>query len=557
MSSRCEFPWTVDRGLSTISYLRADSIAMPRALLLLFVISFTSSLYGQHSVDSLINELYKTIDSRDKIQSEKLKRIDSYKSELNNASANKQYELYQLLYSEYKSFIYDSAFTYAGKLLSMAHRLGDPVKIAEGKIKLSFVLVSSGLFKEAIDTLQTIRLERLPRETRVDYFYLMARTNYDLADFDADNFYSRQYTSRGNVLMDSAIALSDEGSTQFLWFTGLNNVRLHNMSAARDVFEKMMKLNLTDQEIAVVASTLSFTYFYSDQRIKAKEMLIIAAIADIRSSTKETLAMLNLADMLYKEGDIENAYNYVKIAMDDANFYGARHRKIQVAAVFPIIEGQRLSTVESQRRALILYASVITVLTILVVIFFIIIRKQFRKLKEADKIISEANHQLHEANHQLMDANKIKEEYVWYYFTVTADHIGKLDGLKKSLDLKLLTKKQDDIRFIVDSINIKRERDELYHNFDRVFLKLFPNFIEVFNSFFKEEDRIHLKEDQLMNTELRIFALIRMGIHDNEKIAKILDYSVTTIYTYKTRIRSKSILENDNFDRQIMNIRAI
>ena len=125
------------------------------------------------------------------------------------------------------------------------------------------------------------------------------------------------------------------------------------------------------------------------------------------------------------------------------------------------------------------------------------------------------------------------------------------------MDMKLMTKKMEDLRFAVDSINIKKERDDLYHNFDKVFLKLFPDFVTVFNSFFKEEDKVHPKDDHLLNTELRIFALIRMGIHDNDKIAKILDYSVTTIYTYKTRIRSKSLVPNEEFDRQIMNIRAI
>jgi DNA-binding NarL/FixJ family response regulator len=120
-----------------------------------------------------------------------------------------------------------------------------------------------------------------------------------------------------------------------------------------------------------------------------------------------------------------------------------------------------------------------------------------------------------------------------------------------------MTKKLDDLRFTVDSINIKKERDDLYHNFDMVFLKLFPDFVTIFNSFFKEEDRIILKDGQLLNTELRIFALVRMGIHDHEKIAKILDYSVTTIYTYKTRIRNKSTLANEEFEKQIMAIRAI
>jgi len=314
---------------------------------------------------------------------------------------------------------------------------------------------------------------------------------------------------------------------------------------------------LSDADFAVAASTLSFIYLYSSQPVKAKDMLLRAATADMRSSTKETLATLNLADMLYKEGDIDNAYKFVKIAMEDANFYGARHRKIQVAAVFPIIEGRQLSLVESKRKMLLLYSSVITLLTLVTIAFAIIIYKQFKNLREAKRVISQANDILTITNHQLEDANKIKEEYIWYYFNTTADYINKLDTLKKSMEMKLMTKKLDDLRFTVESINIKKEREDLYHNFDMVFLKLFPDFVTVFNSFFKEEDRIVLKEGQLLNTELRIFALFRMGIHDNEKIAKILDYSVTTIYTYKTRVRSKSVLPNEEFDRQIMTIRAI
>jgi hypothetical protein len=266
---------------------------------------------------------------------------------------------------------------------------------------------------------------------------------------------------------------------------------------------------------------------------------------------------MKLAEMLYQEGDIENAYKYVKTASEDAEFYGARQRKVQVAAIYPVIEGRHLSAVESKRKMLVVYSSLITLLAAVVIGFSIVFYKQNQKLQKARRIISKANVSLTETNHQLQDANKIKEEYIWYYFNTTAEYITKLDSLKKTLELKLMTKKLEDLRFAVDNINIKRERDELYHNFDRIFLKLFPDFVSVFNSLLKEEDRVSLKEGQLLNTELRIFALIRMGIHDHERIAKILDYSVTTIYTYKTRVRSKSILPGEEFDKRIMSIRAI
>jgi len=532
---------------------------MSTRVLLLFGLSLGLGLncaFAQSKPNSLLNQLNEVVANQGNYVKAKQQRIDQYKVEQQSKSAD-PFTTSLKIYDEYKSFIYDSAFNYARHLQAIAHKQHDPFKIAYSKIKLGFVLVSSGLFKETLDTLYTIRSAALPDSIRAEFYYLMARTHYDLCDFDADDFYSVQYTTLGHTYIDSAMALLSPQSSQYLLMSGLKNVRQHNMKKAQSDFEKMIgDFHLSDTDYAVAASTLSFIYKFGEPE-RSKAMLIRAAMADIRSCTKETLATLNLADMLYKEGDVEDAYTYVKIALDDANFYGARHRKIQVAAVFPIIEGQQLTMVESRRKMLLLYSSVITVLSLITIAFAVIIYKQFKNLREAKRIISDANDTLTETNHQLSDANKIKEEYIWYYFNTTADYINKLDTLKKSMDMKLMTKKMEDLRFTVDSINIKKERDDLYHNFDKVFLKLFPDFVTIFNSFFKEEDKVHPKEDHLLNTELRIFALIRMGIHDHEKIAKILDYSVATIYTYKTRIRSKSLLPNEEFDRQIMNIRAI
>jgi DNA-binding CsgD family transcriptional regulator len=294
-------------------------------------------------------------------------------------------------------------------------------------------------------------------------------------------------------------------------------------------------------------------------------------MADIRSSTKETLAMLNLAEVFYKEGEVKLAYSFVKQAMEDANYYGARHRKVQVASIFPLIEGDELSTVERQRKLLFMYAIAVTLLTVLTIVFVVIIFKQFRNLQAAKSAITDANNnlqnvntklvavndQLMEVNHKLTEANKIKEEYIGYYFNINTEYLEKIEAFRRSIDNKLMAKKFDDIKLVVNNINIKKEREDLYFSFDKVFLKLFPDFVTTFNSFFKEEDRIVLKEGQLLNTELRIFALIRMGIHDTEKIAKILDYSINTIYNYKARVKSKSTVPNDEFEKRINEIQAL
>jgi tetratricopeptide (TPR) repeat protein len=345
----------------------------------------------------------------------------------------------------------------------------------------------------------------------------------------------------------------------------MKHLRMNNFPAASADLERMLSaFTLTDASLAIAASTLGYIYQQQGRIEDAKLMLIRASMADNRSSTKETLAILNLAELLYKDGDVVRAYAYVKHAMDDANFYGARHRKIQVAAIFPIIEGNKLDTVDRQRKLLFAYALVITALSVITVVFAVIIYKQFKKIQEADKNIKEANASLQESNkllqevnNHLMEANKIKEEYIGFYFNINSEYLVKIEAFKQAIENKLMAKKYDDIRFVVNNINLKKEREDLYFSFDKIFLKLFPDFVTTFNSFFKEEDRIVLKEGQLLNTELRIFALIRMGIHDTEKIAKILDYSINTIYNYKARVKSKSLMPNEEFERRIMQIEAI
>jgi len=196
-------------------------------------------------------------------------------------------------------------------------------------------------------------------------------------------------------------------------------------------------------------------------------------------------------------------------------------------------------------------------LVIMVVAFAIIIYKQLQKLKLADKVILDVNHNLQESINKLNEANKIKEEYIGYYFNLISEYINKLDKFKRSVDNKLTTKRYEDIRILVNNINLTKEREELFINFDRAFLKIFPNFVDGYNALFSEENHVKLLPNQLLNTDLRIFALVRLGISDTEKIAHILEYSVNTIYNYKARIKGKSIISNDEFEDAIMAIKAI
>jgi len=534
---------------------------MKRTLLLVPFIFLFHLMCVAQGHDSLLQKLNTILDKKKDYDAQKLSRIDKLQQDLNNAvnpDLNFRYNIYLKLYEEYKSFNYDQAFHYAQKLQQTADALKDPVKIAYSRIKFGFILLSSGMFKETFDTLKMVNVKLLDVEARKEYYFLTGRTYYDLADFDKDNYYTPIYNVKAGKYIDSANALCNPKSFEYIYYNGLKFLKTNNIPQAIINLKELVKDHkLPDHKFAVTASTLSDIYIRNNEPDSAIDLLIPAAMADLRSSTKEAAAMTTLAQLLQKKGDMKNAYVYIKQALEDANNYGARQRKIQVSAILPTIAGERINYVEEQRRVLFFYASSLTVLAIIVVVFAVIIYKQLRKLRIADKVILEANHNLQESIVQLNEANTIKEEYIGYYFNLISEYINKLERFKRSVDNKLTTKRYDDIGIIVNNINLTKEREELFINFDKAFLKIFPNFVTGYNMLFSEENRIKLLPNQLLNTDLRIFALIRLGINDTEKIAHILEYSVNTIYNYKARIKAKSLISNDEFEDAIMAIKAI
>jgi DNA-binding CsgD family transcriptional regulator len=514
-----------------------------RYLNLVFFFLLVGPAYGQtgSSLETL-NEVIRNKSTYDKVRED---RITGYNAQLGakSISPEEQFRVLSRLCEEYKTYQYDSAFNVARLLQRLAYNTGDAVKICYSTNQLGFVLLSSGLFKETLDSLRNMSMVGMPDSIRVDYYLIMARTNYDLGDYNRDTYFAQKYLQLGNSYIDSAISLCPGQSYNHVYFRSLRNIKNENKSdAANDLIELLSRKELTSHQIAITASTLAFYYIAREQQDRAIELLARAAIEDIKTATKETTAISNLAELLYNKGDILPAYKYIQEAMEDATFYGARQRKAQVGSILPLIATAHLNNVEGQRKLWLTYSTLITALTVLALIFALIFFNQLKKRKVAEKA--------------LLESNRIKEEYIGYYFNVNSDYVNKIENFKRAIEMKLMTRKVDDIRLTLDNLNMKKEREDLYTSFDRIFLKLFPDFVVVFNSYFAEADKIQLKEGQLMNTELRIFALIRMGIHDTEKIARILDYSINTIYNYRARVKGRSLIANEEFEKKIMEIHA-
>jgi hypothetical protein len=536
--------------------------------ILLLALTFSLNTRSQDSIPILLTRLDHAIEASARYDSAKLLEITRLKTPLAAIATGDLptlYAHYDALCEAYKVFNYDSAFSYARQLQATAFRIGDPTRILSARLRLDFCLLSAGLFKETLDSLDKIHVQGAPDSLQADYYALVGRYYYDLGDFDNDGYNTPDYTRKGNNYMDSALRLYPQGSFNYSYYTGLRQIKMGDRTHAQTVFCRLLsRPDLTLHQLAVTTSTLSDIYINNGQPDTAIVLLIRAAIADIQSSTKETAAIFNLAQLLYKKGDVRNASSYIEIAIRDAIFYGARQRKVQVSAILPLIEGEKITRVEEQKAIFVTWSIIATILLLAVIALVIIVLRQVNRLQTAQDIITEAhikeqaaNQRLVEANNKLSEANKIKEEYIGYFFNADSESFDKIGQFKRALEQKIAYRKWDDVITLVNNTNLKKEKEELLRNFDKVFLKLFPDFIQRFNDMFREEDKIQLKDNELLNTDLRIFALIRMGIHENEKIARILEYSLNTINTYKTRIKNKSIVPNEEFEQRIMEILTV
>lgn len=282
--------------------------------------------------------------------------------------------------------------------------------------------------------------------------------------------------------------------------------------------------------------------------------------------------MQALASVLYETGDIEEAYRCIKSSMEDAMFCNARLRTYEVSKIFPIIDLAYQENVNKQKAELQLFLILVSILSFFLIIAVIYVYRQMKrvarirkelyrtnvKLSELNQDLQSSNSQLNEVNKELSEANQIKETYIGHFLDLCSTYINKLEKYQNTLNKKAVEKKLDELYKMLKSKEmIENELKELYENFDSIFLHLYPDFVEEFNSLLSENERFVLKPNELLNVELRIFALIRLGITDSSKIANFLHYSANTIYSYRTRVRNKAAVPRDQFEKMVMKIGII
>ncbi len=518
--------------------------------------------------DALLLELDYLLNNREPYIVIKKAKIDSLKRQLEDVSDSKeQFELNSKIFDQYRYYISDSALLYIKKNELLAKEANKLEWYIECQIQYSRILSSVGIFNEAQE-----RLEHIPQQHLTDSLQLLLNMAYEelfvyQLEFIDDRSIRGKYDLELIRYRAAVMKLMPENSADYFFWMFKDLYMKGNYKEARLALEKsLQKVDTNSHLYAGVNYCMSLFFDENKGGMELEEklrFLTIAAIADIKSTTKENAALFSLANVLQGLGDVNRAYKYVHFALDDANFYNARYRNLQIAKVLPIIENAYLREEQKQKNRLRMTLLIISLLSAGLIVSVIFLRKHALSLTKARNSLDKKNEELKAvvdklnlANLSLSDANKIKETYIGYFLNLCSSYIEKIEDFQKIISKSSTLKKKGGFELqelTGTSQVIENELKVFYQSFDNAFLAIFPDFVEGFNKLMPEQEYIVPKQGEKLSTELRIFALIRLGIKDSHKIASLLRYSLTTIYTYRSRVKNKSVFHAD-FEEKVMQI---
>lgn len=525
-----------------------------------------------HSLDSLLEQ-------QDLFVRVKEERIQQLKMQYSRVKDVKElYAMNRMIYLEYRVYDADSALHYINKNIQLAQQTNNRTWEVVSLLEQSFVLTSSGLLTEALKAVSDIRPEELPQNLRSEYFGRLCTLYSRLRDYSSENFQlSEYYNDLQKAFRDSVYLTATPDELRYWNCRAWLYLGTPEIEPVKQAFEENKQtLSNDSRKYSIATYNLSAIYRSENNESKYLENLILSAMADIRSVNGDIGSLQEIAEYLFKHGEIDRAYNYILYCSQKAMLFHNRVRIVKMSHLQnQIYKAYQEQSRTQQKR---LQASLIAVSFLFLVLIgaFLFIRKQMRRLKEANLKLDSTNQklsvnmdalstahqhleevnmqlkdlntQLQEVNDQLRESNYVKEEYIGYVFNICSTYISKLEEFRKNINRKLKVGQIEDVKAMTDSsATASNELKEFYQNFDTIFLHLYPDFVGDFNALLLPEERIEQKEGELLNTELRIHALIRLGITDSVKIADFLHCSAQTVYNNRLRTRNKSIIPKEDF----------
>lgn len=537
--------------------------------------ALNSGLSTQQLLDSLDSSLGKSA----AYTAEKERRISSLRRRLSQtANPEQRFWISRNLVDEYSSYNSDSALHYIDASTAVGRQTGRREWVDEMNLNRAYIYAATGLLSEAESALNEVDPRQMTPALASEYYnrLLFVLTHKD--QYLGKNSLTRPYSERAKAMLDSVSRLMQPSDPQYIWFLAWRSMTdPAKTREAIPVVEKALESSTySTREEAMNAWILSRLYELTGNSDMMMRYLILSAIADVRTSNKEIASLEEISNRLYQSNDLERANDYISHCLQLANDYKSRVRVGRLADLQYHITKAYSQRNDRQRRKLNVYFIIALVFAACLAVAMLFLYKQNRRIHrsktELDRSnaqlnskveeLSQTRRQLKEANDrleilyrnvrdeagELAAGNDAKERYIADIFAICSDYISKLDEFRRNIYRKIVAHNFDEVKELTKSHELSHgEIKELYQNFDSIFLKVYPNFVDDFNTLLRPDERVAMKKPGVLTTELRIYALVRLGINDSVKIARFLHCSTQSVYNARMKMRNKSDISKEQF----------
>lgn len=513
---------------------------------ILFLILGTTVSAESYDMSALYNRLDVAIAASEKAVQQRESTIRELKLLLGKGTPLHDYELNYQVFEVYSAYKNDSALAAITRCEQLARQMKRPDLVGYCQARNALQCSKAGLYAEALSTLSAVRRSDLDANGRAAYYEACNHVYGELGVYSAIGEKQQSFYHLADVYEDSILQTMDAGTELVMVKQELRALAENNFKEALKINnQRLEKYKEGTREFGVVAYYRYLIYDKMKQDDTARYWLCQSAISDVTHAVMDQAALWTLADKLSRQGDNERAYRYVRFAWHAATVFGTRVRSWQISPILSTIDQSYQKALDKRNTTLTVFIVAIAFLAILLVGLLYHMYKQRQRLATSNRKLSEVNRQLNEAN-------QVKETYIGQFIGICSLYINKMEAQRKQVNKLVLAHKYDEVKALTKSVEqTNQEVDELYENFDSVFLHLFPHFVDDLNSLLKPDAQIQLTHPGRLTTPVRVFALIRLGIEDSSKIAEFLHYSVNTIYNYRAKVKNGAIGDRNEFEQQV------
>lgn len=537
----------------------------------LFVIIITLLMTQPIYVKADNNQLYEQLDAalaqREHYVELKEKSLNDIKQGAKYVTSDEdKLKLYEQLANDYKAYEYDSAMTYVNKGLNLAQKSNNILFNKRFQLSRTSLLITRGFYAEAKEILQKIEPKEEPRDYQFLYYYTMYGLYNNWSTYCENNEFSKNYNQLKVNYLKKAIELSPKKDAFYYYLLGeLYYFSNHpNNSKTIQYYKKALSMEKANSRLhAMTAFALSEVYQKANNLELMEHYLLVAAISDVTSATKENVALQDIALFIYKHKtrSLKKAQEYINISLEDAYAYNNRLRRIEISSKLQMITNAYTDDIRTTNSLLYIALSVIFLLSLGVGLSSLFIRKKNKLLKQKkDEITATSakmevlNSQLHLINEELKDTNQKRERLVKVYIDLCYKNIERNSKLRTLAVRKIKANQSKELLSLLSSSSsTEKENKEFLTEFDKAFLSLYPTFVTELNQQLTESAHIQLKENGEMPPILRVCALLRLGITESSKIAGILSYSPQTVYNYRSILKNNAI-DKEHFEENILKL---